>query len=95
MLDFINGSLKQDKNELNLEIKGEFIPTKPLKFSLEAKAVFEVGCEIFSYYHKNATNDKYLASASLYDIKECFQGRDESSKINPTNPRHQNHTENL
>ncbi len=60
-----------------------FIPTKPLKFSKEAKAVFDAGREIWLYYHKHAKNDqKYNENASLYDIKEHFQGRNEKGRMN-------------
>ena len=72
MFDFINGKIK------NGTLDDCFIPNIPLDFSAEAKAVFSAGCEIWRYYHKNAKADKYNANASLYDIKEYFQGRGES-----------------
>ena len=71
MFDFINGKIK------NGTLDDCFIPNTPLNFSAEAKAVFSAGCEIWRYYHKNAKADKYNANASLYDIKEYFQGRGE------------------
>ena len=54
-----------------------FIPDKPLEFSKEAKAVFDAGREIWRYYHQNARQNDYNENASLYDIKEHFQGRNE------------------
>ena len=63
-----------------------FIPTKPLKFSVEAKKVFEAGRELYKYYHAQDFKDPakpYNANASLYDIKEHFQGRDDKGKMNP------------
>ena len=59
-----------------------FIPDKPLKFSVEAKAIFDAGREIWRYYHKNARENDYNANASLYDIKEYFQGRSEAGRMN-------------
>lgn len=62
-----------------------FIPTKPLKFSKEAKAVFDAGREIWRYYHTQNFNDPkkpYNENASLYDIKEYFQGRNEKGRMN-------------
>ena len=73
MFDFINGKVK------NGTLEDCFIPNNPLDFSVESKAVFSAGCEIWRYYHKNAKDDKYNANASLYDIKEYFQGRGEST----------------
>ena len=78
-----DGILPFDKKEINLPTKKSFIPAKPLKFSKEAKAVFDAGREIWFYYHKHAKNDqKYNENASLYDIKEHFQGRNEKGRMN-------------
>jgi len=49
---------------------------KPLKFSNEAKAVFKAGKKLWSYYHQQPTAN---ANASLYDIREFFQGRNDAS----------------
>lgn len=43
--------------------------------SLEAQAVFEAGKQLRIYYHETADKAHYLANASLYDIREYFQGR--------------------
>ena len=81
-----------DKKLFELESKQEsFIPTKPLEFSEQAKAVFNAGCEIWKYYHASASDKTspqslanpyapYNANASLYDIKEFFKGRKISDK---------------
>lgn len=59
------------------------IPTKPLNFSQEALAVFEAGKALWKHYHSREYNKKpYNANASLYDIKEFFQGRNEKGKMN-------------
>ena len=62
------------------------IPNKPLSFSDEALAVFEAGKALWKHYHSRDFNDNkkpYNANASLYDIKEFFQGRNEKGKMNP------------
>jgi hypothetical protein len=51
----------------------------PRKFSKAAKDVFKAGKELWKYYHKQP---KCNANASLYDIKEFFQGRSDKGKMN-------------
>ncbi|MGX2972356.1 hypothetical protein [Helicobacter sp. T3_23-1059] len=81
---FINGKIKIDsqksQDSLNLYKQSrDFIPTKPLAFSKEAKEVFKAGLSLWKYYHAQAkSSPKYINDASLYDIKEYFQGRSES-----------------
>ena len=82
-----DGSLPFDEKEISSPTQKIFIPTKPLKFSKEAKAVFDAGREIWRYYHTQNFNDPkkpYNANASLYDIKEHFQGRKKDEKGNET-----------
>lgn len=58
-----------------------------MEFSKEAKAVFDAGREIWRYYHTQNFNDPkkpYNENASLYDIKEHFQGRKKDEKGNET-----------
>ncbi|WP_195836186.1 hypothetical protein [Helicobacter pylori] len=56
---------------------------KPLEFSQSALNVFNAGKKIYHYYHtKASTNRHYNANASLYDIKEFFQGRNAQGKLN-------------
>ena len=52
---------------------------KPIKLSTEAKAVFKAGKKLWQYYHAQPTAN---VNASLYDIREYFQGRDDSGKMN-------------
>ncbi|GHT81113.1 hypothetical protein FACS189467_4600 [Bacteroidia bacterium] len=54
---------------------------KPLQFSKEAIAVFDAGRELWRYYH---AQPKCNVNASLYDIREHFQGRSETGKMNNT-----------
>ncbi|MDR1551951.1 MAG: hypothetical protein LBS69_00610, partial [Prevotellaceae bacterium] len=52
---------------------------KPLVFSPEAQAVFDAGRELWKYYFKQP---KVNVNASLYDIREYFQGRNDKGKMN-------------
>ncbi|MDR0547760.1 MAG: hypothetical protein LBG77_09335, partial [Dysgonamonadaceae bacterium] len=49
------------------------------EFSIEAQAVFDAGRELWKYYH---TQKNVNVNASLYDIKEYFQGRNDKGKMN-------------
>ncbi|GHQ55643.1 hypothetical protein VN0366_14030 [Helicobacter pylori] len=80
LLDFLKGKIKEEGDSLFLNAKKE---NKPLKFSLSASRVFDAGKEIYRYYHtQDFTNRPYNANASLYDIKEFFQGRNAQGKLN-------------
>jgi len=50
-----------------------------LKFSKTAKSVFKAGLELWKYYH---AQPKCNVNASLYDIREHFQGRNAQGKMN-------------
>jgi hypothetical protein len=85
MTNFIQGKLKPNGNG-NL-YEPEKVRTTPLEFSSEATAVFDAGRELWKYYHKVIKElpewaDKPNVNASLYDIKEYFQGRNEKGKMN-------------
>ena len=61
----------------------DFIPTKPLIFSDEAKEVLQAGKEIFKHYHTQAKDSKdYNPNAAIYDIKAHFQGFNDKGKMN-------------
>ncbi len=80
LLDFLKGKIKEEGDSLFLNAKKE---NKPLEFSQSASKVFDAGREIYRYYHTQAsTNRHYNANASLYDIKEFFQGRNAQGKLN-------------
>jgi hypothetical protein len=51
----------------------------PLKFSLEASAVFDAGRELWKYYHSQPNAN---ANASFYEIREHFQGRKPNGNMN-------------
>ena len=84
MTDFISGKygqkiLKQAKSNLLSADNTPFIPTKPIEFSAEAIAVFEVSRKLWAYYHQQHNVNP---NASLYDIKAYFQGTNEKGKMN-------------
>ncbi len=88
MTDFINGKLSKSKssglpkvqdlyeNSVNQTKQGA---DNALIFSEEAKAVFDAGRELWKYYH---SQQNVNANASLYDIKEHFQGRNDKGRMN-------------
>jgi len=77
MTDFINGKIKIEKeselfgNRTNQAIKREF--------SEEAKTVFNAGRKLWKYYHSKPNVN---VNASLYDIREYFQGRNDKGRMN-------------
>ncbi|GHR32322.1 hypothetical protein JP0095_14740 [Helicobacter pylori] len=80
LLDFLKGGIKEEGDSLFLNAKKE---NKPLEFSQSASRVFDAGREIYRYYHaQDFINPHYNANASLYDIKEFFQGRNAQGKLN-------------
>lgn len=81
MTDYMRGKIKPAKMEQGslLAPAHSSIPTAPLEFSPEARAVFDAGRKLWTYYH---TKPDAVTDAALYDIKEHFQGRDKSGKMN-------------
>lgn len=78
MTDFINGKLKPESS-VNLFSEPNNQRTTPLVFSPKATVVFDAGRDLWKYYHSfKAIN----VNASLYDIREHFQGRNEKGKMN-------------
>jgi len=87
MSKFINGKLKIEE-ESDLYNRKKVRTTEKLEFSPEATAVFDAGRELWKYYHSsfskalNFGKAEYNVNASLYDIREYFQGRNETGKMN-------------
>ena len=77
MYNFIQGKISK-KSESGL-FDDEVFKTRKLKFSKEAKDVFKAGKKLWQYYHKQPNCN---VNASLYDIREFFQGRDKKGKMN-------------
>ena len=73
MKDFIDGKIKPKETK---ELLTERRSLKPIKFSKEAKDIFEAGRELRKYYHKH---DLININASYYDIRKFFQGVDSKS----------------
>jgi hypothetical protein len=75
MTDFIAGKIERTNGDLFSNGKKQ----KKIVFSSEAKAVFSAGRKLWTYYH---SRKKANVNASLYDIREYFQGRNASGKMN-------------
>ncbi len=90
MTDFIKGKDTEFANMVSepLQLFGnkKVERTTPLVFSPEAKAVFIAGRELWRYYHlqkfPSFEGHGYNPNASLYDIREYFQGRNDNGKMN-------------
>jgi len=78
MSKFINGKLKIEESA-DLHNGKKIATTEKLEFSSEAKAVFDAGRELWRYYHSQPDCN---VNASLYDIREYFQGRNKQGKMN-------------
>lgn len=77
MTQFIAGKIKEDV-QVDLLSKKENRKTA-LVFSREATQVFDAGRALWKYYHEQPNCN---VNASLYDIREYFQGRNEKGKMN-------------
>ncbi|TAF45504.1 MAG: hypothetical protein EAZ51_08480 [Sphingobacteriales bacterium] len=81
MADFIKGKITPQQSESDLFVFREPKPNYqvPILFSDDAKEVFNAGLELWKYYHaQNEVN----VNASLYDIREYFQGRNDKGRMN-------------
>ncbi|MCL1835997.1 MAG: hypothetical protein FWG46_00455 [Treponema sp.] len=78
MNDFINGKISDTFSD-DLFSEKKKTKKKALVFSNEAKSVFKAGKKLWKYYHSQPSAN---VNASLYDIREFFQGRDDSGKMN-------------
>lgn len=78
MSKFLSGKLKSTETG---DLFGTLssAPRQALVFSAEAQALFEAGRALWTYYHAQANIN---VNASLYDIREHFQGRNEKGKMN-------------
>lgn len=82
MSDFIKGKLKLEQQADGLfgdTTTNHFDINKPRQFSIEATAVFNSGLELWKYYHSQKDIN---VNASLYDIREYFQGRNDKGRMN-------------
>lgn len=85
MTDFMRGKCRSEAQDTNTELFASetesFVPTEPMVFSAETQAVFDAGRELWKYYHSQPDANP---NASLYDIREYFQGRNDKGKMNST-----------
>ncbi|MDR0754845.1 MAG: hypothetical protein LBF04_05610 [Prevotellaceae bacterium] len=88
MISFLSGKIirnayadlfTQLEAEEKAKSKSNWKEGEKREFSLEAQAVFAAGRELWRYYHLQKDCN---VNASLYDIKEHFQGRDAKGKMN-------------
>ncbi len=77
MTRFIAGKLKQEQATTLFDTQEQ--RTIPLVFSAQAQAVFSAGLALWQYYHQQPNCN---VNASLYDIREHFQGRNATGKMN-------------
>lgn len=82
MTDFLSGKITTESQDGGLFASAQKTKKVKLKYSSEAKAVLKAGRELWRYYHSTAAKSKYNVNASLYDIKEYFQGRNDKGKMN-------------
>jgi len=86
MTDFIKGKIKKEVAKDSLFEEANELDSKAIVFSEEATAVFNAGKALWIYYHAQpvfASNEAiYNVNASLYDIREYFQGRNDKGRMN-------------
>lgn len=85
MTQFINGKINKEQPVATTLFDSEIDGVAPrndkaLVFSEEATAVFDSGRELWKYYH---SQHEVNVNASLYDIREYFQGRNDKGRMNP------------
>jgi hypothetical protein len=79
MTDFMKGKIKIEASTVTFFDNANGTESKPLAFSDEAKAVFDAGRKLWKYYHAQKGVN---VNASLYDIREYFQGRNAQGRMN-------------
>ncbi|MDR0567677.1 MAG: hypothetical protein LBG87_00525 [Spirochaetaceae bacterium] len=73
----VSANAKFESGFMSFFLKGKM-------FSDEARAVLSAGKALWKYYHKNS--NAISVNASLYDIREFFQGRKDSGAMNVKSP---------
>jgi hypothetical protein len=69
------------KDNFKSTFMNDFLKTRK-RMSKSAKAVFEAGKALWTYYHETIKTGKRVnVDASLYEIREYFKGRDEKGKM--------------
>ncbi len=85
MKDFLDGKIKATAKTVgdlfSADAAVETVCTPSLQFTETAQSVLSAGRDLWRYYH---TMEDANPNASLYDIKEYFQGRNEKGTMNST-----------
>ena len=87
MQSFVGGKIIQNRYSNLFEQQEDKYFIKR-EFSPEAQSVFESGKKLWKYYHTTISSpsggglEGASVNASLYDIREYFQGRNEKGKMN-------------
>ena len=82
MHDFLCGKINAEQQKdlfSDVDTGVETVHAPSLQMTPESQAVMDAGRELWRYYHTMADANP---NASLYDIKEYFQGRDAKGKMN-------------
>ena len=82
MTQFIKGKIQQEAKSEDLFSSATVIARNEaisLQFSEKATNVFNAGRALWKYYHSQPSVN---VNASLYDIREYFQGRNDKGKMN-------------
>ena len=81
MSEYLKGKIetKQTGQADLFSTKQKKASSAPIQLSAEAQAVFDAGRELWRYYHSKPDANP---NASLYDIKEYFQGRNDKGRMN-------------
>jgi len=83
MSDFIAGKIKKTNGNGNIFEPPKVDNGTKRRFSPDAQDVFDAGRALWRYYHRQKEADP---NASLYDIREHFQGRSDKGKMNSKSP---------
>lgn len=83
----INHRIPFTETQVNAKekFKSDFMSSylRNLTLSPEAQKIYNAGLELRKYYHsQHFCTGEYLANASLYEIREYFQWRNEKGKMN-------------
>ena len=82
MVQFLKGKIKPERKGIDIfsvVLEPAAVYVTPLRFSQTALDVFHTGRELWRYYHRQP---KCNVNASLYDIREHFQGRNAKGQMN-------------
>jgi hypothetical protein len=79
MTDFIAGRHQQVNLQSTIQFDNESTQSSIIQFSPAAQQVMNAGRELWRYYHAQANANP---NASLYEIREHFQGRKGNGKMN-------------